>query len=339
MQTLKKLSVFAVCLMIGLSASLFMACGKDDNTIRLNEVTHSIFYAPLYVAQNMGFFEEEGIKLELESASGSNTSMNALLSGSADIILAGPETVVYSEEVKDHPVVFGQLTQRDGSFIVSSEEIEGEFNIDMLKGKSIVGGREGGLPAMTLQYVIEELAGLTIGENKVAGEVNLVYCDFAMIGSIYETSKAEFCTLFEPTATNMVKKGSGHIVSSVGAVSDSIPYTCFATSSSYLKNHADKAEAFLRAVQKGYDYIEKENSLTVAKALEKSFIGMSVEELQVAVEQYRSINAWCSSPVMEESSFNMLVNIINHYKGTDTKPDFSKLVDNSIAEKVAKKTA
>lgn len=335
MQTLKKLSIFAVCLMIGLTTCLFMACGEDENTIRLNEVTHSIFYAPLYVAQNMGFFEEEGLKLELESASGSNTSMNALLSGSADIILAGPETVIYSEEVKDHPVVFGQLTQRDGSFIVSNKEIDGEFNAQMLKGKSIVGGRKGGLPAMTLQYVIEELAGLTIGENAANDEVNLVYCDFAMIGSIYETSKADFCTLFEPTATNMVKKGSGHIVSSVGAVSGSIPYTCFATSSSYLKDHADKAEKFLKAVQKGYNYIATQDSTTVAKALEKSFVGMSVEELKVAVEQYLAINAWCSSPVMEEDSFKMLVNIINHCTGSNYNPDFSKLVDNTIAKKIA----
>lgn len=334
MRTLKKLSIFVVCLMIGFSAALFAACGGDDNKIRLNEVTHSIFYAPLYVAQNMGFFTEEGIDLSLESASGSNTSMTALLSGSADVVLVGPETVVYSEEVKDHPVVFGQLTQRDGSFILSREEIDGEFDVKMLEGKSIVGGREGGLPAMTLKYVIEK-AGLKIGTNKEKGEVDLIYCDFAMISSVYETSKADFCTLFEPTATNMVKKGSGHIVSSIGAVSGSIPYTCFATSSSFLKNKSDKAEAFLRAVQKGYNYIKTQDSYDVAKALEKSFVGMSVEELQVAVEQYRDINAWCSSPVMQEESFDMLVDIINNYKPMGKTPDFNKLVDNTIAKKIA----
>ncbi len=336
MRTLKKLSIFVVCLMLGFSAVLFAACGGDDNKIRLNEVTHSIFYAPLYVAQNMGFFTEEGINLELESASGSNTSMTALLSGSADVVLVGPETVIYSEEVKDHPVVFGQLTQRDGSFIMARNAIEGKFSVDMLRGKSIVVGREGGLPAMTMLYVIKD-AGLTIGTNKEAGEVEVIYCDFAMISSVYETKKADFCTLFEPTATNMEKEGKGHIVSSVGEASGSksIPYTCFATSSSFLKNKSDKAEAFLRAVQKGYNYIKTQDSYDVAKALEKSFVGMSVADLQIAVEQYRDINAWCSNPVMEEESFDMLVKIINNYKPMNKTPDFSKLVDNTIAKKIA----
>lgn len=336
MKHLKKLSIFAVCLMIGLTACLFAACGKDDNEIRLNEVTHSIFYAPLYVAQNMGFFEEEGLKLTLESASGSNTSMNALLSGSADIVLVGPETVVYAEEAKDSPVVFGQLTQRDGSFILAKDAIEGKFEVSMLAGKSIVVGREGGLPAMTMLYVIKQ-AGLTIGTNKAAGEVEVIYCDFAMIASVYETRNADFCTLFEPTATNMQKQGKGTIVSSVGEASGSvlIPYTCFATSTSYLKKHSDKAEKFLRAVQKGNKYINENDSLDVAKALQKSFIGVSLEDLQVAVEQYREIEAWCTQPVMSEESYNMLINIITNYKSLSKIPDYSKIYNNSVASKLA----
>jgi len=150
---------------------MFVGCGKNDNKIRLNEVTHSIFYAPLYVALNMGFFEEEGLEVTLESTSGSDSSMTTLISGSADIILAGPEQVVYAEEVKDRPMVFGQLTQKDGSFIVGREDTD-NFSLNDLKGKTIIGGRQGGLPAMTLQYVIET-SGLKIGTNAGQGEVNL----------------------------------------------------------------------------------------------------------------------------------------------------------------------
>lgn len=337
MRTLKKLSIFAVCLMIGLTTCLLAACGKDANKIRLNEVTHSIFYAPLYVAQHMGFFEEEGLKVTLESATGSNTSMTALLSGSADIVLVGPETVVYAEEAKNSPVVFGQLTQRDGSFVLSKEKIEGKFDIEMLKGKSIVIGREGGLPAMTMLYLIQD-AGLTIGTNKAAGEVEIIYCDFAMIASVYETRNADFCTLFEPTATNMEKQNKGYVVSSVGELSGykSIPYTCFATTNSYLKKHSKQAEKFLRAVQKGNDYINSNDSAAVAKVLEKSFVGVSTTDLQVAVEQYRAIQAWCTSPVMSEDAYNMLLAIINNYKPIANAPDYSKVADNTIANKLAK---
>lgn len=332
---LKKFTLIALCCIIGLTASIFVGCGGNDNRLRLNEVTHSIFYAPLYVALNNGYFEDEGLNVTLETATGSDAAMTALLSGSADVCLAGPETVIYSSSTKDHPVVFGQLTQKDGSFIVSRDEIEGEFKLDMLKGTTIIGGRAGGLPAMTLQYVIEKVAGLTIGENKAEGEVNLrTDVAFPMIGSEFETSKAEFCTLFEPTATNIEKKGSGHIVSAVGDVSGYIPYTCFATKSSFLKNKPEQAEKFLRAVKKGYEFATTADPMEVAKSLEKSFIGTTLEELKVAVEQYSAIDAWCSNPAMSEESFNTLVNIINNYKPLGFTPEYSKLIDNTIANKL-----
>lgn len=335
MHKLKTITLVALCFIIGLSTCLFVGCGNNENKIRLNEVTHSIFYAPLYVALNMGFFEDEGLEVSLESATGSDASMTALLSGSADVVLVGPETVVYSASTQDHPVVFGQLTQRDGSFIVSRDALDEEFNLQMLKGTTIIGGRAGGLPAMTLQYIIEN-AGLTIGENTSAGEVNLrTDVAFPMVGSEFETSGAEYCTLFEPTATNMQNKGSGYVVSSVGKFSGSIPYTCFATKSSFLENKSEQAEKFLRAVKRGYDYIAEEDSLTVAHALEKSFIGTSVQELQVAVEQYLSINAWCSDPAMSEESFNTLIEIINNYSPLSSIPSYEDLVDNTIANLVA----
>lgn len=331
MQKIKNLSIFIVCLLIILASTLiFAGCGNNENRIRLNEVTHSIFYAPLYAAYNLGYFEDEGLEVTIESATGSDASMTALLSGSADIVLVGPETVVYSQGTQDSPVIFGQLTQKDGSFFVSKDNIE-EFTLDMLRGTTIIGGRQGGMPAMTLEYIIRK-AGMTIGTDTASGQVNLrTDVSFPMIGSEFVTSGCEFCTLFEPTATNLEKECDGYVLDAVGEFSGYLPYTVFATKQSFLENKSEQAEKFLKAVNRGYEYILTESSLDAAKALAPSFSGMTTEELQIAVEQYLDIDAWCSSPVMTEDSFNKMMEIINYTSNTQYSGTYSELVNNSIA--------
>lgn len=336
MQKVKNISIFIVALLIMLVASLmFVGCGENENQIRLNEVTHSIFYAPLYVAYNLGYFEDEGLDVTIESATGSDASMTALLSGSADIVLVGPETVVYSQGTQDSPIIFGQLTQKDGSFIVSRNKIE-DFTLDDLKGTTIIGGRQGGMPAMTLEYIIEE-AGMTIGTDTASGEVNLrTDVAFNMVGSEFVTSGCEFCTLFEPTATNLENEGNGYVLDAVGEFSGYLPYTVFATKQSFLDEKSEQAEKFLRAVYRGYQYIANNNSLVVAQALSSSFSGMTDQELQIAVEQYLAIDAWCSSPVMSEQSFTKMMEIINSTtQETEYNVTYSQVVDNSIANLIA----
>ncbi len=332
MQKLKTFSLIALCFIIGLCSSLLYACGGgNENRIRINEVTHSIFYAPFYAALNMGYFEDEGLEVVLESNDGSHTSMSILLSGNCEMALIGPEQVVYATATKDTPVVFGQLTKRDGSFIVSKDPIE-NFSLDMLKGKTIIGGRAGGLPAMTLQYVIET-NDLVIGENDPE-KVNLrTDVQFANIATEFQTTNNEFCTLFEPTATNLVKENKGHIVAPVGKFSGEVPYTCFVAKQSYLTKHPEKAEKFLKAVYRGYQYLKSE-SPDLAKALKPSFAGMSVEELEIAVNQYVEIDAWCANPAMEKTSFDKLVDIINRASGSSYNPSFTACVDNSYASKM-----
>lgn len=342
MQKLKKFSIFFVCLMFCFISSVaFVACGNNNaNKIRLNEVTHSIFYAPLYAAINLGYFKDEGLDVTLESATGSDASMTALISGSADIVLIGPEQVVYAKGLKDQPVIFGQLTQKDGSFFVSKNEME-SFTLNDLKGKTIIGGRAGGFPAMTLQYIIEK-AGLTIGSNKEAGEVNLrTDVAFPMIGSEFITSGAEFCTLFEPTATTLEKEGNGYVVKAVGEISGYSPYTCFTATESYLKKHPEQAEKFLTAVYKAYKYLSEKTPTEAAKALEKSFPSMTIAELEIAVKQYIAIDAWSSDLILKESSFDLMLDIINSTQGKALgetyTADYSKIIDNSFAEKVSGK--
>ena len=325
-----------MALLLVVSAGFFVtACGKKDyNKINLNEVTHSIFYAPLYVAMNQGYFEDEGLSVSLTNGGGSDTSMSALLTGSADIILAGPETVVYTQQegVADKPVVFGQLTTCDGSFIVSKENDQ-DFSLSNLVGETIIGGRQGGLPAMTLQYIIEN-NGYTIGTGE--NEINLrTDVAFNLTASVWEgDSSVKYCTLFEPTATNIEKEGKGYVVASLGEISGSIPYTCFATKESYLEEHSDVAEKFLKAVSRGYDFIVSNDSEIVAEALLPSFEGNTVEELQVAVEQYISISAWSSDMILTEESFNNLMNVMLNAGVITETSNWEDVVNNTLATKI-----
>ena len=336
MKIWKKLSIIGMALLLVVSAGFFVtACGeKDYNKINLNEVTHSIFYAPLYVAMNQGYFEDEGLSVSLTNGGGSDTSMSALLTGSADIILAGPETVVYTQQegVADKPVVFCQLTTCDGSFIVSKENDQ-DFNLSNLVGETIIGGRQGGLPAMTLQYIIEN-NGYTIGTGE--NEINLrTDVAFNLTASVWEgDSSVKYCTLFEPTATNIEKEGKGYVVASLGEISGSIPYTCFATKESYLEEHSDVAEKFLKAVSRGYDFIVSNDSEIVAEALLPSFEGNTVEELQVAVEQYISISAWSSDMILTEESFNNLMNVMLNAGVITETSNWEDVVNNTLATKI-----
>lgn len=348
MNIFKKISLIALALITCSFSAVFFGCSKTDpNVINLSEVTHSTFYAPLYVAINKGYFKDEGLTINLSNGGGSNNSMSALVSNAANIVLVGPETVVYTQQegIKDKPVVIGQLTQTDGAFIVARnyDKDVSTFTLDELKGESIIGGREGGLPAMTLQYVIEE-AGLTIGTNKSANNVDLISnVEFNAIGSTFvNRTDVKYCTLFEPTATQFVNESNGDykLIAPVGKfLTENVPYTCFVTKESFIKDHSEQAEKFLTAVAKGYKFLEKcvkENDLDkAAEALLPSFNGMTKQELGIAIKSYVNINAWTANPAMSNSSYNKLIDITaNAGKILGEGVTYSNVVNNSIANKV-----
>ncbi len=336
MKIYKKLGMIclAFLLIFGGCFAITGCKGKDYNKIEINEVTHSIFYAPLYVAINNGYFEDEGLTVSLTNGGGSDVSMNALLSGSADIILAGPETVVYTQQegASDKPVVFGQLTACDGSFIVS-KEADPDFTLADLVGETIIGGRQGGLPAMTLQYIIEN-SGYTIGTG--ADKINLrTDVAFNLTASVWEgDASIKYCTLFEPTATNVANQSNAHIVASLGELSGRIPYTCFAAKESYLEKHDDVAEKFLRAVSNGYKFITTNDAETVAEALLPSFEGNTIAELKVAVEQYIAISAWSNDMILTQESFTNLMNVMLNAGVITETSNWADVVDNTLATKI-----
>jgi len=332
----KFISIIGLCLCLVLGITMFAGCkDKNSNTIRINEVTHSVFYAPLYIAINKGYFAEEGLKIEITNGGGSNVSMNALIAGSADVILAGPETAVYVNAggAQETPVVFGQLTQKDGSFLIG-RNAEPNFKLTDLIDKEVITGRPGGMPAMTFEYILKE-AGLKLSyDKKEAGTVTInTKVDFNNIGAAFEKT-ADYCTMFEPLASNYESSGKGVVINSMGTLSGEIPYTAFMTKQKYFDKNQDKLEKFLRAVKKGYEFAMNATPDEVAKALEKSFTGISLDELKTSVISYKGINAWCATPSMKETDYNRLISVIKS-SGTLTKDvAFSAVVNNSIADKI-----
>lgn len=316
------------------SCLTFVSCKKDKDEVVINEVTHSVFYAPLYVAINLGYMEDEGMKIKLENGQGSDKSMAALLSGNADIALLGAETVCYvaSQGSTSHPMIFGQLTKRDGSFLVSKTNEKDTFDWSTsLVNKKVIAGRKGGLPAMTFEWVVNNV-NLFHGTNITLDTET----SFAMQVPVFDTPDGgDYCTMFEPTATEYEESGKGYIVASVGEYSGEIPYTTFMAKPSYIAKNKDRIRGFLRAIKKAYNYIMTHSDEEVAKALLPSFSGSTEASLAKAVKSYKDIDAWCSTPAMTQVSFRKLLDVLNNAGELDGTVAFNSVVDNTYAHEIA----
>lgn len=322
---------FALLLVL-LLCLLTPACQDADGlrTVELHEVTRSVFYAPQYVAISMGFFEDEGLDVRITTSGGSDKAMTALLSGQADICLAGPETgvYVYNEGKVDHPVIVGQLTKRDGSFLVGRTD-EPDFSWESLRGKSIIGGRAGGMPLMTLEYVLKA-HGLEPGVD-----VDVIdSIQFNLMGGAFEGGTGDYVTLFEPTATEFERAGKGYIVANVGLASGEVPYTVYLVSQTMLQQDAAFVESFLLAVYRAQRWIATASDREVAEAMEPFFPDASIESLMIVANSYRATDSWKQDPIMQEADYERMLDIIEEAGELSARPDFAALVDNSIAERI-----
>ena len=310
---------------------------KELDKITIAEVTHSVFYAPQYAAITQGFFEEEGIEVDLIDAQGADKTMAALISGEADIGLMGPEAsiYVYKQGSKDYAINFAQLTKRDGSFIVSREKND-DFSYEDMAGKEILGGRAGGVPLMTLEYLLKN-KGLTIGENKSAGEVNVRSdVQFGVMAGAFAAGEADYTTAFEPTATQLEKQGAGYIVASVGQDAGEIPFTCYSATKSYMDENSDLVQRFTNALYKGQQWVKEHTAREVAEVIQEYFPSTSVESLEKSVQSYKDIDAWNETPVLKEESFDKLQLIMTEAGELTQKAPYDEIVNNSFAEKVIK---
>ncbi len=302
---------------------------QDLKTIRVNEVTRSVFYAPQYVAIANGYFEEEGLKIELTTGQGADKVMTAVIAGQSDIGFAGPEAAIYiyNEGKEDYAQVFAQMTQRDGSFLVSKEPTD-DFKWTDLKGKTVIPGRKGGVPYMTLEYVLKQ--------NGIDPQKDLVLDDsisFDLMAGAFAGGDAEYVTLFEPTASATEQAGKGYIVASVGEEAGEIPYTAYFANKSYIEENPDVIQGFTNAIYKGEQYVKEHTAEEIAELIKDFFADTDLEMLTTSVQSYMDIDAWKSDPILEEESFNLLQTVMTEAGELTKQADYDKVVNNSFAEK------
>ena len=326
---MKKLLTFLLAVLM--IVPVLCACGQKNTTVvRLNEVTHSVFYAPQYVAMSQGFFEAEGLTVELTNGGGADKVMSAVISGQSDIGLAGPEAsiYVYNQGKADHTQIIAQLTKRDGSFLVGRAE-DDAFSWEDLRGKTVIGGRKGGVPEMTLEYVLR-LHSLTPGED-VTVDTSV---QFNMMAGAFTGGQGDYVTLFEPTATQIERAGKGYILASIGQESGEIPYTAYFANKSWLQENADTAQRFVNAIAKAQQWVAEHTDRQVAEAIVDQFPDTSLDELEAVTARHRQIDAWNRTPVMERHALERLETVMEQageLAHSDWVP-FDELVNNTFAQ-------
>ena len=309
-------------------------CSKDD-VLTVAEVTHSVFYAPQYVALSEGFFEDEGLTVEFVTTPGADKTMSALLSKDAQIGLMGPEAsvYVYNNNQKDYAINFAQLTQKDGSFLIGRENID-NFDVSMLKGSEILGGRAGGMPVMVLEYILKS-NGLTVGRNGAPGDVNVrTDVQFDALSGVFVSGTGDYVSLFDPAATTVEESGEGYIVASLGELSGNIPYTAYSCLKSYMNKNEGKIEAYTRAIYKAMNWVQLHSALDIATSIRSYFLDIEFDKLVEVVNRYKECDVWAHSPVLEESSYNKLLDIIELAGELENRVGFNKVVNNKYALKV-----
>lgn len=340
----KKSARKSCCLLLLLAMLLGLSgCGKSKDaadlpdsgncqSVTLNEVAHSIFYAPMYVAIEEGYFREEGIDLTLVTGFGADKTMTAVLTDEADIGFMGSESTIYTYVggTADYVVNFAQLTQRAGNFLVSRTPIE-DFNWEMLKGSTVLGGRAGGMPEMVFEFILKKnnldpKTDLTIDQS----------IDFGSTAAAFSGGNSDFTVEFEPHATALEAKGDGYVVASLGRESGYVPYTAFSAKKSYLDAHPALIQSFTNALQKGMDYVSSHTPEEIAASIQPQFEETDLETLTAIVTRYYDQDTWKEDLIFEEASFDLLTNILTEAGELSQEVPYEDLVNTEFAREAAK---
>ena len=328
---MKKIILFLSIIIIILLILIPILFKKDDNglkQIKVAEVTHSVFYTPQYVAHALGYFEEEGLDVELLLVPGADKVTAAVLSGDVQIGFCGSESTiyVYNQNEEDYLITFAGLTKRDGSFIVSREKYD-NFTLEDLKGKTIIGGRIGGMPEMTLEWTLKE-AGID-PKNDLNIDTSIA---FASMSGAFIGGTGDFVSLFEPNALQLERQGYGYVVASLGELGGIVPYTAYNARKSYIENNPDVIEGFTKAIQKGLDYVHNHSSKELAQIILEYFPDVSLNDLETIIERYKSIDSWYKTTYINEDDFNHIQEIAENANQLDKRAPFDKLVNNSFSK-------
>lgn len=324
---------FLFCMTMGCKNADANTDAKNDLTkVTLNEVAHSIFYAPMYVAIEEGYFQEEGIDLTLVTGFGADKTMTAVLTGEADIGFMGSESTIYTYAGgnQDYVVNFAQLTQCAGNFLVARQPME-DFKWDMLKGSTVLGGRAGGMPEMVFEYILKK--------NNIDPKTDLTIdqsIDFGSTAAAFSGGQGDFTVEFEPHATSLEGKGDGYVVASLGEDSGYVPYTAFSAKKSYIEANPDVIQAFTNALQKGMDYVNTHTPEEIAKVIAPQFDETPVETITTIVTRYYEQDTWKENLIFEEDAFTLLQNILEDAGELPARVPYEELVTTDFAKKAAK---
>ena len=321
-----------LCSIVGVNINQKNKDNQDLKIIQVNEVTRSVFYAPQYVAINNGYFEENGMKIELTTGQGADAVMTAVLANQCDIGFAGPEAsiYVYNEGKEDFCQVFAQMTKKDGAFLVARNQTD-DFSWQDLKGKTVIPGRKGGVPYMTLEYVLKK--------NGIDPQKDTTLDDsikFDLMAGAFTSGDADYVTLFEPTASLTENEGKGYIVASVGEAAGEIPYTAYFAKKSYIANNEDTIQKFTDAIYKGQQWVKEHSSREIAEVIQSFFPDTDIELLATAIQSYKDIDAWNDTPVLTEEVFERLEEVMTMAGELEENVPYEKIVNNKYADEAIK---
>ena len=330
---MKKLLSLALSCILAISALSGCSASEDKalTSVTLSEVAHSIFYAPMYVAIEEGYFKDEGIDLELVTAFGADKVTTAVISGEADIAFMGSESTiyVYNQNADDYLVNFAQLTQRAGNFVVAREPMK-DFDWNDLKGCYVLGGRKGGMPQMVFEYVlkkhgIDPSKDLTIDQS----------IDFGSTAAAFSGGKGEYTVEFEPSATALENEGVGYVVASLGEASGYVPDTAFSAKKSYMEANPEIIQSFTDALQKGMDYVNSHTPEEIAKIIQPQFAETNLDQITAIVNRYYQQDTWKDHLIFEQAAFDLLQDILMEAGELDARVPYEKLVTTTYAENAA----
>lgn len=330
---LKKIifSVIALVLIIAITIlSIYQTQKKDSGLtkVKVAEVTHSMFYTPQYLAHKLGYFEEEGLDVEIITVPGADKVTASVLSGDVQIGFCGSESTiyVYNQGEKDYLVNFAGLTKRDGSFIVSREKIE-DFTLEDLKGKHVIGGRKGGMPVMMFEWALTQ-AGID-SKKDVNVDTSI---EFASMSGAFIGGTGDFVNLFEPNALQLEQEGYGYVVASLGELGGVVPYTAYHAKKSYIEENSDVIQGFTNAINKALEYTMNHEAEEIAKDLVDYFPDTSLDDITTIVQRYKDNDSWFDTTEIKEKDFNHIQEIMENYDALDKRAPYDKLVDNSFVK-------
>ncbi|MDD5804018.1 MAG: ABC transporter substrate-binding protein [Clostridia bacterium] len=336
MKNRKWLSLAAAVVLTATALPMTVFAETKDSTeekklteVTLNEVAHSIFYAPQYVAIENGYFQEEGLDLTLVTGFGADKTMTALISGEADIGFMGAEASIYAyqEGATDPAINFAQLTQRAGNFLVAREEMP-DFKWEDLKGQKVLGGRKGGMPEMVFEYILKNHGIDPATDLEIDQSI-----DFGSTAAAFTSDmSAAFTVEFEPSATALEKEGAGYVVASLGVDSGYVPYTSYSAKTSFLNENPQIIQSFTNALQKGMDYVQSHSPEEIAQVIAPQFPETDLDTLTTIVTRYYEQDTWKENLVFEKDSFELLQDILESAGELSDRADYENLVTTAFAE-------